>query len=155
LLAILAGLEYRERTGRGEAIDLSMQELSAWLTQFFWNGPDVGSTGSIYACSDGYVYAAGDLHDASSVRHLTRAQAAALLRARGVNSSPVNTVSEVARHPQTAARELIAERPSRKGELWPLLASPIRITPHSPQVRRAFGRVGEDLDEVSLDWGLA
>lgn len=156
LLATLAGLEYRERTGRGQAIDLSMQELSAWLTQFSWNSLEGEPTGRICACRDGYVYAEGaESSDESGTRQLTRAQAVEFFRARGVMSAPVNTVSEVARHPQTGARDLIVERPSRNGTMWPLLASPIRITPHSPAVRRALGGVGEDFSEVSADWGLA
>jgi crotonobetainyl-CoA:carnitine CoA-transferase CaiB-like acyl-CoA transferase len=156
LLAILAGLEYRERTGRGQAIDLSMQELSAWLTQFFWNEGGDRMGGRLCACGDGYVYVEGpDMPDAPDLRQLTRAQAAELLNTRGMRSAPVHTVSEVAGHPQTVARGLIAERPSRNGIMWPLLASPIRITPHSPEVRRAFGAVGEDFAEVSADWGFA
>ena len=155
LLAILAGLEYRERTGRSQTIDLSMQELSAWLTQFFWNDLDGGLTGSVWACSDGYIYAVGaDPSDGLSVRQLDRVQAVAFLEARGIKAAPVNTVREVALNPQTAARGLVAERPSRNGVMWPLLASPIRITPHSPEVRRAFGGVGEDFAEVSADWGF-
>jgi len=47
------------------------------------------------------------------------------------------------------------ERRSRNGAMWPLLASPIRMKPHSPEVRRAFGGVGEDLAEVTADWGVA
>jgi crotonobetainyl-CoA:carnitine CoA-transferase CaiB-like acyl-CoA transferase len=156
LAAILAGLEYRSRTGRGQFIDLSMQELSAWLTQFFWNAPvATRPPGCVLACSDGYVYVAGDagaLPD--GVAHLTRAEAVATLNERGIASAPVNTVSEVATHPQAAARALIVEGPSNTGTLWPLLASPIRLSPFPANVRRAFGPVGEDLAEVAKDWAL-
>ena len=156
LLAILAGLEYRERTGRGQVLDLSMQELSAWLTQFCWNGRESGPAGRLCRCVDGYLYAAssGQL-DESELSRLSRAEAVTRLQARGIKAAPVNTVSEVAQHPQTVARELIVERPSRNGAMWPLLASPIRMTPHSPAVRRAFGGVGEDFAEVTSDWGVA
>jgi crotonobetainyl-CoA:carnitine CoA-transferase CaiB-like acyl-CoA transferase len=156
LAAILAGLEYRSRTGRGQFIDLSMQELSAWLTQFFWNAPvATNAAGRVLACSDGYVYAAGNdgaLRDRFA--HLTRAEAVAALSELGIASTPVNTVSEVATHSQTAARGLIVQRPSNTGTLWPLLASPIRLSPFPGNVRRAFGGVGEDLDSVAKDWAL-
>ena len=119
LAAILAGLEYRERTGRGAFMDLSMQELSAWLTQLAWNAP-----------------------------------AQARPTARGLRCVPVMSVREVAMHPQTAARELIVERPDKSGAVWPLLASPIRLAPFPAKVCRALGAVGEDLDEVARDWAI-
>jgi len=42
--AILAALEYRHRSGMGQYIDLSMQDIVAWSTQMAWNGR-AGSTG--------------------------------------------------------------------------------------------------------------
>lgn len=36
--AILAALEYRNRSGVGQFIDLSMQDMVAWSTQLAWNG---------------------------------------------------------------------------------------------------------------------
>jgi crotonobetainyl-CoA:carnitine CoA-transferase CaiB-like acyl-CoA transferase len=153
LLAILAALEYRERTGRGPTIDLSMQELSAWLTQFEWNVPPNRPAGEVLQCRDGCVYAEGEVAR-EAVRDRTRAEAVKMLAARGVRAAPVNTVSEVAMHPQTAARGLIVERPAKNGRTWPLLASPIRLEPYAVEVRRAIGAVGEDLDEVRRDWAL-
>jgi crotonobetainyl-CoA:carnitine CoA-transferase CaiB-like acyl-CoA transferase len=153
LLAILAALEYRERTGRGQTIDLSMQELSAWLTQFEWNPPSSRSTGEVLQCRDGCLYAEGNVTP-DAVQDLTRAEAVKMLVTRGIRAAPVNTVSEVAMHAQTAARGLIVERPAKDGRVWPLLASPIRLDPHRVEVRRAIGAVGEDLDEVRRDWAL-
>ena len=56
IVAMLAALEYRDRTGRGQYIDLSMQDISAWLTQTAWNG-GVAAPHSIIAVRDGYVLA--------------------------------------------------------------------------------------------------
>ncbi|WP_151447795.1 CaiB/BaiF CoA transferase family protein [Lacisediminimonas profundi] len=38
LTAIIAALALRERTGRGCSIDISMQDVGAWITQSVWNG---------------------------------------------------------------------------------------------------------------------
>ncbi|WP_207001275.1 CaiB/BaiF CoA transferase family protein [Trinickia mobilis] len=37
LLAIIAGLARRDKTGRGSVIDISMQDVGAWMTQGLWN----------------------------------------------------------------------------------------------------------------------
>lgn len=38
LLLIIAAIAWREKTGQGCAIDISMQDVGAWLTQHLWNG---------------------------------------------------------------------------------------------------------------------
>ena len=39
LLAVLAALLQRDRSGQGQTIDLSMQDAAAWMTQGAWNAP--------------------------------------------------------------------------------------------------------------------
>ncbi|MGH8618342.1 MAG: CoA transferase [Burkholderiales bacterium] len=153
LVAILAGLEYRERTGEGQYIDLSMQEISAWLTQFDWNGERGGRPeGATIRCSDGYVYAEGPVVVPGGGKR--RSEMVEALAAQGVRAVPVQTVSEVALHPQTVARALIVQGRSVNGKAWPLLASPIRLSPAATRVHRAIGAVGADLDEVLRDWDI-
>lgn len=159
LLAVLAGLDYRERTGKGQSIDLSMQEVSAWLTQVYWNADGAGqAAGSVVKCRDGYVYIEnGDARGdgvAQTCAAMGKAAAAKHFSARGMRCVPVNSVSEVATHPQTVARELIVQGLSRDGRAWPLLACPIRLQPLQPAVRRAIAAVGADLAEVLRDWGI-
>ncbi len=156
LLAVLAGLEYRDRTGHGQFIDLSMQEVSAWLTQLYWNADtDARSDGRVMQCSDGHVYLADDEPvEPSLAAAMTRAEAVHYFEARGRRCVPVNSVSQVATHPQTEARELIVQRLARDGKSWPLLACPIRLQPWPAKVSRAIGAAGADLDEVLRDWGM-
>ena len=164
LLAVLAGLAYRARTGKGQFIDLAMLDVSAWLTQFAWNpGVDRHNEGRIVQCRDGHACvvdasapagSASPMHDDESVAAMTRADAVGHYAARGLRCVAVNSVSEVAMHVRTGARELIVPRPSRDGKTWPLLACPIRLHPRAPQVRRAIGEVGADLAEVLRDWNI-
>lgn len=65
LLAIVAALERRERTGRGAIIDIAMQDVGAWLTQTRWNveapaQSDAGPAASVAdACADPQTLARG------------------------------------------------------------------------------------------------
>ena len=154
LAAILAALEYRSRTGRGQTLNLAMQELSAWVTQLAWNEEGGCPEATVIACRDGYVYAETGGLAPDAFAHCARDEAVSALAARGVRAARVNSVSEVATSAQTVARGLIVERPARDGRLWPLLASPIRLEPFPLEVRRAIGAVRADLDEVRRDWGL-
>ena len=114
LLAILAGLEQRDRTGRTPRYDLSMQDVAAWLTQLSWN-EQRPEAGKIAAEGDGFV--AVD---------------------RGGGAAPVKSVAEVAVAPLTAARQLIVM--SSDAEPWPLLGSPLRLCATPPRVAQAIGQ---------------
>jgi crotonobetainyl-CoA:carnitine CoA-transferase CaiB-like acyl-CoA transferase len=114
LLAILAGLELRDRNGRAPRYDLSMQDVAAWLTQLSWNGPRPAA-GSVVADGDGF---------------------AAVDTAGG--RERVKSVAEVADAPRTKARNLIVM--SNDAAPWPLLGSPLGLTATPPQVDRAIGR---------------
>jgi crotonobetainyl-CoA:carnitine CoA-transferase CaiB-like acyl-CoA transferase len=130
LLAILAGLEHRARTGTGQTIDISMHEVTAWLTQFVWNDGTAAPRGKVERQGEGYV-------------HVSPAR-----------TVPVNTVSAIARHPHTLRRGVLVEGQARDGTPWPLLACPIRMSPWPTVVKRAIGAVGADLDEVLRDWDM-
>ena len=54
--AILAALDFRDRTGRGQYIDLSMQDITAWLSQAAW-GEAAHPPVSLVVCRDGYIVA--------------------------------------------------------------------------------------------------
>jgi crotonobetainyl-CoA:carnitine CoA-transferase CaiB-like acyl-CoA transferase len=158
LLAVLAGLEFRARTGKGTFIDLSMQELSAWLTQLHWNGTKHDVPAVLVACRDGHVLATGP--DAPALRQMQDATApsrdalAAQLATRGVRAVPVQSVSEVASHRQVAERNLIVTGTDRRGRAWPLLACPIRLAGLPAVERRALGAIGEDRADVLRDWNI-
>jgi crotonobetainyl-CoA:carnitine CoA-transferase CaiB-like acyl-CoA transferase len=157
LLAVLAGLEFRARTGRGTLIDLSMQELAAWLTQLEWNGGGYRVPVALLAARDGHVVAIGSEaagQRAAEAAEMSRDEMVAALTARGLRAAPLHSVSEAAHLDQVAARALVTTGDDRRGVAWPLLACPIRL-PDVPRVeRRAIGRVGEDRSDVLRDWGI-
>ena len=37
MLGVVAGLELRERTGKGMNYDISMQDVTSWVTETTWN----------------------------------------------------------------------------------------------------------------------
>jgi crotonobetainyl-CoA:carnitine CoA-transferase CaiB-like acyl-CoA transferase len=160
VVSILAALEHRDRTGEGQSIDLSMQDIAAWLTQTHWNGAGEVARGTLLECSDGFLYAE-DVDDpkileAGARPGATRAERERALAAVGVRTAPVNTVPEAVAHPQTAARRLWFEFRGPDGETWPLLGSPLRLTATPPRVCRPMGSLDRDREIVLDQWlGLA
>ena len=144
MVAVLAALEERDRSGRGQYIDLSMQDIAAWLTQTLWNGANGRSPpGRVLACSDGTVHVEGDgtLPDVSG---MTRSDAVRAAEAQGLQAAPVETIAELVAAPQTKARGLWFEVTDDQGRRWPLLASPLRLLGTPPQVKTLMPPLGSD-----------
>jgi len=69
--AILAALEDRRRSGLGQFIDLSMQDICAWATQIAWNGQALAQPPGVLADGEGYrLQPDGGQADAPGVRVL-------------------------------------------------------------------------------------
>jgi len=96
LYAVLTMIAERERSGRGQSIDLAMQDATVWLTQTSWNGEEQ-DTCTIFSVFDGYIAAAARHHDVevvlANVGHLDRANASMRLRAAGILAVPVRSVA--------------------------------------------------------------
>ncbi len=162
VLAVLAALAWRDRTGAGQYIDLSMQDIAAWATQTAWNAVHPADRPACaLACRDGYVVALPETEHAAQelaklTRPLERAEAVAELARLRVQVAPVLTVHEMLAQPHTAARGLWFPV-SEDGETWPLLASPLRLTRPPPAVRKPMPALGRDSAEIlaSLRRGAA
>jgi crotonobetainyl-CoA:carnitine CoA-transferase CaiB-like acyl-CoA transferase len=155
VLAVLAALEYRDRTGRGQSIDLSMQDITAWATQAAWNNAGALLPPAMLAAADGYVLVdadpdaleralRADRSDAATRSAMTREALAARLALAGLAAAPVLTVRESAALDQVRERRLWFPAPDEAGELWPLMASPLRLLGTPPAVRRPMARLGSD-----------
>lgn len=156
VLAVLAALAYRERTGKGQAIDLSMQDIAAWMTQTLWNGSSAGEGAvRIIACSDGNLLveamtmsALEDLTKLEAFYSLPAADVAAKLKSPGLRWAPVLTVHEMVASSETRSRQLWFHAVGDDGKIWPLLASPLRLTLTPPTVRIPMPRLGRDNESL-------
>ena len=150
LTAIIAALVQRDRTGQGQAIDLAMQDVGAWMTQLSWNA-DESPTGdaALVPCADGWVVAAAPqaaLGEPDPA--LTRAAAVERLARRGVLAAPVRSVGEVAVSDLVAARGLLTVVEDTVGRSWPLVQPPYRMSLAQPRARAPIGAIGEGNADV-------
>ena len=149
LLAILEALVRRDRTGEGQAIDISMQDAGAWLAQAADRLCDGNRpVATVLQCRDGYVLAEtrngvpipNDV--AERARDLT-CHALQACHDAGFDCVPVQAIGGVVNHPQTIARDLIVDRTSPDGTVWKLLRSPFRFSATPPRVGEPIGKLSE------------
>lgn len=165
-VAILGALEYRDRTGRGQFIDLSMQDVACWLTAAVWNTELAAiPRPAVLPCADGFLLAetgqaqlAGRLGDIGLTRDrlaaMNRAEAIACLSRLDLKAVPVNSVTEVRDLPQTQARRLWFSMPA-EGREWPMVASPMRLHLTPPEIVRHGSGLDEDGPAILRSLGLA
>lgn len=149
LLATLAALDYRERTGIAVHFDLSMQDSSIWMTQIAWPGSLPAQPVTIRESADGYVAAVASAERVAQIigAHAwtgDRASLHAALAAAGIDSAPVLTVGEVAASAQVDSRGLLLQRPAADGDTWTVLGSPLRLCATPAVVRKAMPRLGAE-----------
>ncbi|MEC7202542.1 MAG: CoA transferase [Pseudomonadota bacterium] len=156
MLGVVAGLELRERTGKGMNYDISMQDVTSWVTETTWNiaAEQRGPNGAAVECSDGYVWMENPA-DADGIDTASKTRAAMFggLAPKGIKLAPVLNVSEAAIHPQTLARALIVDGEWETGP-WPLLGSPMKLSKTPPQVRRPINRPEAPTAEVLAKFGI-
>lgn len=158
MLASIAGLELRDRTGVASHFDISMQDCSAWMTQHtLADAPSPATSPRIVKANDGFVLVLGlgdPANDALVDGSGSRQDVAAAFRAAGCESAPVLEVGEVLEHPHTVARELLVRRPTSDGSNWTVLSSPMRLQMTPPCVRSVMSRLGAENSAVISEFGL-
>lgn len=125
LTAILAALEFRETSGVGQFIDLSMQDVCAWATQTAWNGaPSLMGEGKVIERNGRFVFKDGIKP-----------------------AVPIIPIHEVVQQEQTLARGLWALVPSDKAGSY-VIASPVRIGNGTAPIPRPGPELGRDNDII-------
>ena len=154
MTAVLAALESRARTGRGQHLDLSMQDVCALATLAGWNSEGaVVSEQGVVQCADGYVLAncavVEAVHRQAELQtdRKSRETVVAALIAVGVAAVPVLGISEVVAAPQTSERGLWFAV-EEGGMEYPLLASPVRLALTPSPVPRPGPRLGRDTQAI-------
>ena len=158
--SILGALYYRLKSGRGQYIDLSMQDVSGWLTQTAWNHGRVRAP-AVLKCKDGYVFADATeeaAHGALSgpgrvAEESTRHDLAARLSAAGIPAFPVLSIRESSELPQTRERRLWF-RLENAGLEWPMLASPLRLAKTPPFVSHIAPEPNSDGADILREHGI-
>lgn len=167
IATVLAALEYRDRSGRGQYVDLSMQDISAWLTLPAWNRDAPAPQPAVLWCADGYVVADGERSVAlaalpAAVRAsigpdgriaLDRDALCAALGDGGVAAAPVLTVPESAHLQHTRDRGLWFTMPEH-GVDWPMLRSPMRLERTPPRVTHLAPPPDRDRERILRELGL-
>lgn len=123
-VALVAALEHRDACGRGQYVDLSMQDIAAWSTQTLWNGARSAPLPPVIAA--GEVYLLGE----------------------GEGAVPVLGVRAVLEAPQTLARGLWF-RADVAGTWFPLLAVPLRLQGTPPVVKEPAPPLGRDTETIA------
>ncbi len=148
LVALLGALEYRDRAGVGQAIDLSMQDIAAWMTQTRWNDQPDASPGQVLPCSDGFVFAEAPDSGVAVTQvgsdQQSREQRLESLAQAGVRAASLDTPIEIATHPQTIARRLWIRHVAADGEVWPVLQGPLGLVETPASVGAPMGPLDHD-----------
>jgi len=158
MVAILAALEHRDASGKGQWIDLSMQDTTAWLTQWAWNRAGPAGAWSLAACSDGFAVVGGPQGREAAFQGraesgaLTRAELVAAAEQAGLHAAPVLSALEMMEQPLPEARGLWF-RAMGNGREWPLLKTPMGLEATPPLVRRPMPPLGRDTAEVLASKG--
>lgn len=164
VVAILGALEAKDRTGLGQVIDLSMQDVGSWLTLPLWNGDQSAPEPKIISAKDGYVLV--EIDSAPQIgaspnkilpeqaRGMTRAELAAALANAGERAAPILTATETLQAEQTRARALVFYTTDDEGDQWPMLASPLRLKGTPPVVGRPMAKLGADGPAVLAEFGI-
>ncbi len=156
LVAVLAALDYRDRTGFGQYIDLAMLDAASWATRSEWNSAESVPRYLVVKCVDGYALVSMNTSvDTDAAALMTKFEFAdQIMRANG-EAAPVLSLAETIDHPQSKGNNLIVTGRSPTSEEWPLVSCPIGLSRTPAFVTRAPGPLNSDAASVLSDWQIS
>jgi crotonobetainyl-CoA:carnitine CoA-transferase CaiB-like acyl-CoA transferase len=128
--AILAALEERQRSGLGQFIDLSMQDICAWSTQIAWNGHGLDAPPEVVQSAHGYGLGCDDA---------------------GV---PVMAILDVVHAEQTLARQLWQPARAEDGSEQTVIRCPARFALSPETIPVPARALGLDTADILRELGL-
>jgi crotonobetainyl-CoA:carnitine CoA-transferase CaiB-like acyl-CoA transferase len=136
---ILAALEERRRSGRGQIVDISMYDAAAWLTQLAWpDGRSAIGPWTVIEGSDGWVAADATLVQARAAlaavehRDLSTDALASRLQRAVISGARVLELDEVVNQRAHRARQTLYRAPTAEGEGIPILSLPFGLQATPP-----------------------
>jgi crotonobetainyl-CoA:carnitine CoA-transferase CaiB-like acyl-CoA transferase len=146
LTGTLGALVRRESTGMGDALDISMQDAAAWITQWQRARLDGTREALVVRCADGHIVVEALTKALAEIAHSGDATRAALVQRLGrcgVAAAAVLSVAEVAESDQARERALLRRAHDSAGRKWPLFPSPVRLQASPSCTQTAIGPLGE------------
>ncbi len=159
-VAIMGALRQRERDGLGQFIDVSMQDCTAWLTQFSWpdGEPSLPPWHRVEG-ADGFVLVcAGPERVRPCLAGLAPRQTpcpelVARFQAAGLPAVRIRELREVLQGGLVTRRGLLIERPNRQGHPVKVLAPTYRLERTPARIERLIGEVGADTEAILSELG--
>jgi crotonobetainyl-CoA:carnitine CoA-transferase CaiB-like acyl-CoA transferase len=150
-LLILAALRRRTTSGAGGHIDLSMQDVLAWVTGLAWpDGEAALAPWATFEVADGWVMTRGGSLSENTVaqlKTLSRDAAVAHLQRTGVEAVGILEMGEAFAHEAIRRRNLVQFVETENGAKLPILTSPHCIgLPAAPE--RLPGPPGADSTRI-------
>lgn len=160
-LAVLAALHYRDRTGQGQQIDISMLDCLVWALQPVWDLQNKdGLRLRTIEASDGYVAVALTSDSNSTVDlvqnatpKLMRFDMVAQFRSAGLEAAAVLELDEVIKHPCTVTRRRLSMLPVAPGIVTPVISSPYRLGLTPPRHGLPINNWNEHSSDAGFDSG--
>jgi len=134
--AVMGAVLERDRTGKGQIVDVAMADAIAWLTHLGWSPQNAPEPLAViqYCAANGWVVAIGESQaleaaiGATEARTLTRADLVQRLAQGGIHAAAVLEVGEVLQQSVIRNRRSLFDVRTSSGSTAPLLVAPLGLT---------------------------